>query len=77
MGDFVLLGTYFIQLMGPLGRMGIKSNFIITVIYLLNYSRCSFPMKVKWVNDGLLQSNDGKMLVNDGELLVNDGEMSM
>ena len=41
------------------------------------YSRCSFSMKVKSANDGLLQANDGKMLVNDGQMLVNDGEISV
>ena len=58
--------------------MGAK---IYTKIYeissfkLVQCSRCSFSMMVKWVNDGLLQANDGKMLVNDGEIIVNEGEM--
>ena len=58
--------------------MGAK---IYTKIYeissfkLVQCSRCSFSMMVKWVNDGLLQANDGKMLINDGEVIVNDGEM--
>ena len=49
----------------------------------IQFSRCSFSMMVRWVNEGVLQAyatkmlvNNGEMLVNDGEMLVNDGEMS-
>ena len=35
-----------------------------------SYSRCSFSMMVKWVNDSLLQAIYVEMLVNDGEMSI-------